>query len=344
MKIKEQFELLKYKHADTIRVTLKSSMKILFRILILGSIGYGIFTLQRKFPITDFKNVLSILVTAIGISVAIIISFLFSKIFSEKTDRIHRKREIDKISTKVSALRKISHFLLIANKYWYKFGNIKELDKTGLTLYDYKKLPYDEREKLENHFKCDSIVINAYLNLKIIEGNNQIDFHDKLFKHNYSLQELEKIQNACQHIWYFYDFHRDNLLELKDESILYSGPIKENLIEIYPHLKSESIENSTIRQVFSEFNESIIRQIYYLTKRNSLRFEKNIVVLLVDLLLFSSLSIASLLILSIAYSDYCKLFHTNIIVAGFVVTMIDLVYNIFKSINSELKINDFYEP
>ena len=55
------------------------------------------------------------------------------------------------------------------------------------------------------------------------------------------------------------------------------------------------------------------------------------------------LVISGVLLLSFKFDEYCKMYYTNIIVSGFIVTVIDLLVNVISSIRKELKVTDFYE-
>ena len=68
--------------------------------IIVFGIGAILFLVQREHQIdtAEHSQILFLLVATTGVTVAILISFFFSKLFSERNERIQRKRLIDKFS------------------------------------------------------------------------------------------------------------------------------------------------------------------------------------------------------------------------------------------------------
>src|SRR5690606_30789049 len=106
---------------------------------------------NNETEIIEYKEIIKTILTTTGVTVAIIITFLFSKLFSERNERIERKRLIDIESKKITAFRKICHFLRSSNEFWNPFGNLKrKLDReyNNLTLRNYDEIiNYEEYEK-----------------------------------------------------------------------------------------------------------------------------------------------------------------------------------------------------
>lgn len=319
--------------------------------MFLTYIAIVIFLIQRIFILssTDFEKVLSLLISTIGITVAIIISFLFSKLYSEKNERIERKRRIDFLSKKLTSLRKVVHFIRRSHEFWNHFNkNIKKfLDYKykDFTLYDYDKMGYDNHKSFHDEVEFGELATQAYLGLKEIEGkvHSTIVFLDRLYRKNYTLDELAIIKDSCQRMWSFMDHYPGEFKEVSTLSILETNPIKENLKIIYPDFKEEDFNNKKLKQLFDDFADGFIREHYYLTSRNSVSFGKSFNSLLFDLVVFVSLIICGILIFSISLTADLKLNFTNIIVAVFSATVIDLLANVILSIRKELKVTDFYE-
>ncbi len=318
--------------------------------LILIIIGFVIVKLQRNYPLptSDYSNILSILISTIGITTAIIITFLFSKLYSEKTERIARKQKIDKLSKKLTALRKIVHFLRGSHEFWRGNENIKKfLDNKykDLTLYDYIKKGYEWHVAFHDEVKFGELGAQAYLGLKEIEGNEQstFAFYDRLLRKNYSIDELAIIQDSCGRMWAYMDKYGDGLKDVSTLSVIRTEPIEENLKIIYPNFKQEDLNNKTIQTLFDDFPQKYIREQYYLTQRNNKSFGRSFNTLLFDLVFFVILIIFGVFLISINIVDYCKMFYTNIIVSGFIITVIDLLVNVIRSIRKELIVSEFYE-
>ena len=71
-------------------------------------------------PINAFnkKELLNMLVSVISIIVAILVTYLFSKLFAEKSIRIERKKEIDEFSKKVTYLRRVAFQIRKMYSFW----------------------------------------------------------------------------------------------------------------------------------------------------------------------------------------------------------------------------------
>jgi len=318
--------------------------------LILIIIGFALVKLQRNYPLptAEYSNVLSILISTIGITTAIIITFLFSKLYSEKTERIVRKQKIDKLSKKLTALRKIVHFLRGSHEFWRANENIKKfLDHKyrDLTLYEYIKKGYDWHTAFHEEVEFGELGAQAYLGLKEIEGNKQstFAFYDRLLRKNYSIDELAIIQDSCGRMWAYMDKYGDGLRDVSELSVIQTRPIEENLKIIYPNFKQEDLNNKTIQKLFDDFPQKYLREQYYLTQRNNKSFGKSFNILLFDLVFFVILIVFGVILISINIGDYCKMFYTNILVSGFIIVVIDLLINVIRSIRKELIISEFYE-
>ena len=329
----------------------KSLYKSILWYLFLAYTAAVIFLIQRIFVLSssDYEKILSLLISTIGITVAIIISFLFSKLYSEKNERIERKRRIDFLSKKITALRKIVHFIRRSHEFWNHFNkNIKHfLDSKykDLTLYDYDRMGYDLHRSFHEEVDFGELAAQAYLGLKEIEGKvrSTIVFLDRLYRKNYTLEELAIFKDSCERMWSFMDHHPGVFREISTLSILETKPIKENLKIIYPDFSEEDFNNKKLKQLFDDFADGHIREQYYLTQRNSVSFGKSFNSLLFDLVVFVLLIICGILILSVDLTADLKLIITNIIVALFSAIVIDLLANVIMSIRKELTVMDFYE-
>lgn len=329
----------------------KRLYKAIIWYLFITYIAVATFFFQRIYilPASEFEKILSLLISTIGITVAIIISFLFSKLYSEKSERIVRKQKIDVLSKKFTALRKIAHFIRWSSPFWNHFDkNIKSnLDHKykKMTLYHYDRMGYDNHKKFHEEVKFGELAAQAYLGLREIEGRvrSDFDFRDRLLRKNYSLDELISAKDACQRMWKFMDEYHGDFREVATLPSLEKDPILENLKIIYPDFKTEDLNNNRIKKLFDDFADGLIREQYILTQRNSISFGKSFNALLFNLIMFVLLIIGGVLVFSINISIDLKLYITNIIVALFSATVIDLISNVIVSIRKELNVTDFYE-
>ena len=142
------------------------------------------------------------------------------------------------------------------------------------------------------------------------------------------------------------NFHyecREELPDIFKLSILTVNPIKENLNLIYSNLESGDFTNKTIEKIFNDFPEEYIREQFFLTQKNNQPFGKSFTMLLVDFLLSVILIITGVLLMSLKFNECYKMYCTNIFVSGFIITIIDAMKNVFKSIRKEIIVSDFYE-
>jgi hypothetical protein len=265
-------------------------------------------------------------------------------LYSGKAERIYRKQKIDRLSKKLTALRKIAYFLRSSQDFWKANKNIKKyLDKKykKLSLYEYINNGYKWLEAFHKEVQFGEIGAQAYLGLKEIEGNERSSFvfHDRLLRKEYSLDELAIIKDSCDRMWTYMDKYGavNKLQEIEKEYI------KNNLRIIYPNFNSLDLNNKTIQDLFNDFSQEFIPEQYYLTQRNNKSFGKSFNALLFDLVFFVILIVFGVFLLSINIADYCKMYYTNIIVSGFIIIVIDLLVNVIMSIKKELIVSEFYE-
>ena len=101
-----------------------SSLKLTYKllrlllILIIATLLFKGLVLYSSSSKLDSENVLSLLVRIISVISAIVISYLFSKLFAERKERVNRKYEIDEISKKIILLQKISFTIRSCHEFW----------------------------------------------------------------------------------------------------------------------------------------------------------------------------------------------------------------------------------
>src|SRR5690606_32752157 len=97
---------------------------------------------------------------------------LFSKIFSERNERIERKKQIDHYSRKLTALRRLSHKILTHSDIIWLNTGIEDIHHhfPGLTLFKYRQCNYDQLKDIGEKTKLGEILIQALLAAKWLEG------------------------------------------------------------------------------------------------------------------------------------------------------------------------------
>ena len=145
--------------------------------------------------ILEFKkhDLLGILISSISIIIAIIITYLFSKLFAEKTERVQRKSDIDLLSHKITAFRKLAFQVKGFYEFW-KFGekNVKgiiERKYKNLSLEDIatNKIKFEQLKEIEK--EVGSRALQGYLGIKGLENHEKtIKFYQTFTPTNYTLK------------------------------------------------------------------------------------------------------------------------------------------------------------
>lgn len=327
-------------------------LSIILRYLVLLLLGMIILILFLNFQLKydEYIDILPILLSTTGITIAIIISFIFTKLFTEKNERIERKRLIDLESKKVTAFRKICHFFKGSFEFWTTFGNLKnKLDKKYINLslksYDSSEIDYETYSAFCEEVNYGELGGQAYVGLRLIEGKeySDINYLDSQLRKNYTLKEIADINDASGRIWSFFDHYKRKMVEIGTVSELQLNQIKKNILIIYPEYNIDNLDNVKLQNTFSDFQESTTRKLYYLTQKNSASFGKQFNLLLTNLSLFVIMIIVGVMILSLNYKESVKIFHLQIYISFFILLVIDLLVNVVQSIRNELIIEEFYE-
>lgn len=330
----------------------KNTLLLILRYLVLILVDFLILRLMfdNQLQYKDYQSILTTILSTTGITVAIIVSFLFAKLFSEKDERIARKRLIDKESHKITAFRKICHFLKGSHEFWEPFGNLKDkLDKkySKLTLasYDSSEIDYEKYSAFLNEVNFGESGGQAYVGLRDIEGNERsgIVYYDSQLRKNYSLDEIIQIHEASSRIWSFFDKYKTQMIDVSKISDLELKQIKKNIEYIYPDYEIDKLNNEKLAEMFDEFHEAISRKLFSLTQKNIGLFGKRFNLLLGNLVLFVLIVIAGVFLLSLNYLECKKIFDIQVLISVFLIGVIDLLINVIMAIRKELTIDEFYE-
>jgi hypothetical protein len=296
--------------------------------------------------LSDTSNeVLIVLVSTIGITTAIIITFFFTKLYADRNEKIQRKVRIDGLSKKLTAFRRIAHFLRSDSEYW-KFNKTKiHLDGKykKLTLKDYSKFDPDKFTKFIEEIEGSEYAVQAYLSLKEIEKPNfsSYDFYRPIWLMNYQLSDLSRYKDASESIWHFLDEYKSRV-DASSINKLNWDSIVENLRVIYSERTEFEPSNKIFYDLFPHFSGKILLEMYYLTSLNSKALSSSLSLLLVDLISFILILISGILMLSISINSYTKILLINVLVAIFIITVVDLLINMIISIKKEQNIDEYY--
>lgn len=309
-------------------------------------------TLYSFFSFTDSllfnkKEVMEIMISVISIMIAIIVTYLFSKLFSEKSVRIERKKSIDELAKKITLLRGIAFHFIGLHGFWetpnYNLKGIMDGKYSGLTyehyLYGYGPDEYENWEIMNR--EIHGTPGKAYLALReLVDTKNSYEFYRDVVLRNYSLYEIANYDEFCNSIHYF--------LDRGDQSMFRFDRVNSyglnNIDEIYFKLEGKRIVNywDDLKNLFGNFEDKYFKRLSYLTSLNSDTFPKIFKISFLNVLAYLILLIMSVVIYIIKIDDYCQYTISLIIVSLFLANTIDLILIIFNSIQSELKIEDFF--
>lgn len=316
-----------------------SSIYTLCWYLSLGGLFCYVFGCFEQNKVESISSVLNTIITCLGIIIAIIITYFFSKLYSERSERIIRKQHIDKYAIRITAVRRISSLLKSHHDFWNQFEGLKHklnTENKHMTLPEFRSLDYDSLIKLTRDLGEDPV--QTYLSIKYLEKPSGVPFNPfSMYNHrNYTLNELENMEYACSVIWNFFsDYYKDsNWANMHSHQ---RNAIEQNLKVIYPN--HELHNKKLLVNVFSDIQEDI-QKAYYLTFVNKISVFKLYGRILINILVFVVIILISVFLLNIMCVNAS--FYKNIIVSVFIVNLIDFFRNIYKRVKTDLNITEIY--
>ncbi|MFP8894723.1 hypothetical protein [Chryseobacterium sp. EZn1] len=189
------------------------------------------------------KEILSLLISAGCIIIAIMVTYLFSKLFAEKTIRVERKKEIDEYAIKITQLRNIAFRILDMHEFWklrtvniksavdYHYPNLTYEEYRGYDIPGIRKFTYDEHTEMND--KIHGVSGQSYLALKgLTNGENEFLFYAEVNPQNYSLEDIERYTEYCNSFWYFLDNSDDTIVNFNKVHKYWLEPIIESASRI----------------------------------------------------------------------------------------------------------------
>lgn len=314
------------------------------------------YTLFKNTDEENFKKaeILSLIISAISIFVAVIVTYLFSKLFAEKTLRVERKKEIDKLSLKITLLRRVSYHIRASSQFW-KFNdiNIKAIidkqypnltyeDYRGYTISGKRNFTFEELSKIQAAiYGTDG---QAYLALKGLEdGADNYSFYFNINPQNYSLQDVMRYKEYSNSFWYFLNNSDDSIVHFNNISLLHLTEIHQLYFKITGKKIEENNLKKQIKILFEDFEDNIFDKHFYFNSLNSDIFPKTFKNIFINLGIFVSILVVSIFLYILNLPDRLSQLLTLFLVCLFIANTIDLFILIFISIKSELKIDDIFK-
>ena len=307
-------------------------------------------------PILTFskKETLTTIISVVSIILAIIITYLFSKLFAEKSIRVERKKEIDEFSKKITYLRRIAFHIRGMHDFWrYKQHNLKsKMDGK------YSDLIYEEYRGHEirgiRQFTYEELVIinkeisgidgQAYLALKGLEDNeNSYSFFTEFNPQNYSLNDISRYKEYVGSFWYFLDNSDKRVYDFNRVNRYYLDFIDELYFKITGNQINQNDYRQSIKELFEYFNSEIFEKHYFLNSLNTDVFPRIFRASFFNMLVFLFLLIFSVISCTITTSLNFDYFSTLILLSLFVSNTFDLILITYQSIKSELNVDEIFK-
>jgi hypothetical protein len=334
------------KYIGLIQIVLQQNwIKRFLKTLIVTSIFSAcyIFVSDKQISLSKSDTILNTIITSLGIILAIVTTFIFSKVFSERTERIERKKIIDSYSKKVTALRRLAHKILLHNDIIWLNAQPRGIEELypGLDLWSFRNAEYNKYMEIIKKTGGSELSIQAYLAAKMIEGRKPTEYMlDPTFHKNYSLEEIGMYREVSIYIYSFLSEYQSEIHLERLHSYWLTAIQEEVQIIDENH---EKLEIKSLYLVFNEAYANYLVRLYELTQRNSKNVGTSFEGLLFDLALSSVIIIISVYALTFSICDHSKDMLMRISLCGLITVVVDILINTFISTKKELVVNEFYE-
>lgn len=295
--------------------------------------------LLKLYPIDiDGVNIaLPNIISTIGIISAILITFIFSKLYAEKSEIVERKKRIQQLSAKINSIRKIIYILFKKNQFWN--------NQTLLAKYQqFSKLP--DEAKVASHYADEyGEQLNTLWNIDTIINNIDEDYiiYNKFNLTKYSQKDLVTILFTFDSLLPMMQVNPEEFLNIEELPGQDQDFIVENMKVINESESIRKLDNNTLRKTMEDYSQIFLEEHYILIKLNSPKARRNFNYLMFDLFIFIVLIITGLLFLNIRAKASMTLFVNQLIVSVFVATVIDILKNILQAVRFEFKAHGIKE-
>jgi hypothetical protein len=281
-----------------------------------------------------YQELINLIITINGILIAVIATFLYSKILVERTERIQIKTNIDNISLKINSLRKIAKYLKSSSTFWIKPTRIILRNYPNIDIFSLRRFNYDQFSEFLEKNNMGELNSQAFLATKFLEGNDvtQLSINPN-YRKNYTIKTLSEYVDCCSFIYSYCEEYSEHI-NIEEWA---ENRIKEELIKM--NLDSGIITPKSIGELFSDFSSSEIEKQYKLTVENSKGIGNVFQWIFVDILFSFIILLTSML--GLIYFDLTGS-YVNFIVIGTIWIISDLILNTFYSLRKEIKIEQFY--
>lgn len=329
-------------------------MENFYRILLYEiSLTISFIILLSYTPILTFdkKEILSTIISVASIILAIIITYLFSKLFAEKSVRIERKKEIDEFSKKITYLRRIAFYIRGMYDFWRHEGhNLKSImdSRYAELLYEeYRcsEIPGIRQFSIEESAKISDDIFGtdgqAYLALKALEDNTYGMFSEFNPK-NYSLNDIARYKQYASSFWYFLDRSDPEVYNFRRVNRYHLNFIDELYFKITGNQINQEDYRLSIKDLFSLYDSEIFEKHYFLNNLNSDTFPRFFRISFFNMLILIFLLLLSVIFYTITLSINFGFLSSIFLLSVLISNTLDLIVITFQSIKSELDVKDIF--
>ena len=325
------------------------ALRILVFALISASAYYFLFI--NTCPFSFNKNeILGNLISITSIIIAIIVTYIFSKLFAEKSTRIERKREIDELAKKLTYLRRIAFHIRGMYKFWdFEKGNLKKVIDKDYSDLTYEKYRYfkDYKISYEDNFKVSEAIYGSdgqgYLALKGLEaGENPLRFFTEFNPKNYSLNDIIRFREYASSFWYLLDNSDKDHVNFIGASNHEMDFVNELYLKITGVGIDKSDYKNSIKSLFSHFESELFDKLLFLTKQNSNLFPNAFRRSFFNMLTFLITLIITIFILVTNNPRFHEFGWSIGVISLFVANTVDLIIITAISIREELNVNEIF--
>lgn len=314
----------------------------------------GLIFILLPAPADRILNIQNYLITVGGIIAAFIIAYLSAKIYNIKSERERRQIRIDKLSTRLTAFRKILYFVMKSPDFWNFNDLINEFKRT------YPEVTYQDLHSQEenaylvrqNISEVNSHFLGSSIDLYTAMGEIYGTIHDErgipfaeqrnvLIK--YTLEDLERYHYPSNTIWYLLDgrYAKHGVGRFNDIGLsnLYTQSFNDLLPIASLKLKGKDFHRKTLADLGADFHENVIPEMAELIISNT-GFPKSLIKTFRNLILIMIFGVfLPLIIQSINISDSLNVNITLLLVLITTLVLINFLFDIYFLIDEEIHTN-----
>jgi hypothetical protein len=283
-----------------------------------------------------YQELINLIITINGILIAVIATFLYSKILVERAERIQIKINIDNIGLKINALRKIAKYLRSSSNFWIKPTRVISRNYPKINIFSLRTFNSDQLNEFLEKNEMGELNSQAFLATKFLEGEGsdvtKISINPN-YRKNYTTKTLSEYIECCSFIYSYCEEYSEHI-SIEDWSKV---RIKKELKKMNYEL--DKITPKKIGEFFSDFSTSEIEKQYKLTVEISKGIGNIFQWIFVNILFSFIILLTSML--GLIYFDLTGL-SLNFIVIGTIWIISDLILNTFYSLRKEIRIEQFY--